>query len=128
LKQYEHLPITFESEGTINSKFKGRIEVKLTNYYSTSGDVYQLFKTCLKKILFETFLKHWKLSKQKEEFVSTFRNYIHLVWLTMFRRLPWSQLFKILNKNIFDIGLSFCVRTGPKLLKLKQFFSAVIQL
>ena len=32
LKQYEHLPITFESEGTINSKFKGRIKVKLTNY------------------------------------------------------------------------------------------------
>jgi dUTPase len=32
LKQYEHLPITFESEGIINSKFKGRIKVKLTNY------------------------------------------------------------------------------------------------
>jgi hypothetical protein len=32
LKQYEHLPVTFESVGTISSKFKGRIKVKLTNY------------------------------------------------------------------------------------------------
>ena len=32
LKQYEHLPVTFESGGSINSRFKGRIKVKLTNY------------------------------------------------------------------------------------------------
>ena len=32
LKPFEHLPVTFESEGTISSKFKGRIKVKLTNY------------------------------------------------------------------------------------------------
>ena len=49
-------------------------------------EIFLLF--CLRKILFLTSLKHWKLSKQKEEFVSTFRNYIHLVWLTMFWRLP----------------------------------------
>ena len=32
LKQYEHLPVTFESGGSISSRFKGRIKVKLTNY------------------------------------------------------------------------------------------------
>ena len=32
LKQYEHLPVTFESGGSISSRFKGRIRVKLTNY------------------------------------------------------------------------------------------------
>ena len=32
LKSYEHLPVTFESEGSINTKFKGRIKVNLTNY------------------------------------------------------------------------------------------------
>ena len=32
LKPYEHLPVTFESEGTISSKFRGRIKVTLTNY------------------------------------------------------------------------------------------------
>ena len=32
LKSYEHLPVTFESEGSISSKFKGRITVTLTNY------------------------------------------------------------------------------------------------
>ena len=32
LKSYEHLPVTFESEGSINSKFKGRIKVNLTNF------------------------------------------------------------------------------------------------
>ena len=32
LKSYEHLPVTFESEGSISSKFKGRIKVTLTNY------------------------------------------------------------------------------------------------
>ena len=32
LKSYEHLPVSFESEGTISSKFKGRIKVTLTNY------------------------------------------------------------------------------------------------
>ena len=32
LKQYEHLPVTFESGGSISSRFKGRIQVKLTNY------------------------------------------------------------------------------------------------
>ena len=33
LKQYEHLPpVTFESGGSISSRFKGRINVKLTNY------------------------------------------------------------------------------------------------
>ena len=32
LKSYEHLPVTFESEGNINTKFKGRIKVNLTNY------------------------------------------------------------------------------------------------
>ena len=32
LKSYEHLPVTFESEGSISSKFKGRVKVTLTNY------------------------------------------------------------------------------------------------
>ena len=32
LKRYEHLPVTFESEGNISSRFKGRIKVNLTNY------------------------------------------------------------------------------------------------
>tara|TARA_B110000977_G_scaffold199260_1_gene286119 strand:+ start:1257 stop:1661 length:405 start_codon:yes stop_codon:yes gene_type:complete len=32
LKSYERLPVTFESEGSINSRFKGRIKLKLTNY------------------------------------------------------------------------------------------------
>ena len=32
LKAYEHLPVTFESGGSISSRFKGRIKVKLTNY------------------------------------------------------------------------------------------------
>ena len=32
LKSYEHLPVTFESEGSISSRFKGRIKVNLTNY------------------------------------------------------------------------------------------------
>ena len=32
LKSYENLPITFESGGSISSRFKGRIKVKLTNY------------------------------------------------------------------------------------------------
>ena len=32
LKSYEHLPVVFESEGAINSKFNGRIKVTLTNY------------------------------------------------------------------------------------------------
>ena len=32
LKPYEHLPVTFESGGSISSRFKGRIKVKLTNY------------------------------------------------------------------------------------------------
>ena len=32
LKQYEHLPVTFESGGSISSRFKGRIKVELTNY------------------------------------------------------------------------------------------------
>jgi hypothetical protein len=32
LKSYERLPVTFESEGSISSRFKGRIKVKLTNY------------------------------------------------------------------------------------------------
>lgn len=32
LKPYEHLPVTFESEGSINTRFKGRIKVNLTNY------------------------------------------------------------------------------------------------
>ena len=32
LKLYEHLPVSFKSEGGINSKFKGRIKVNLINY------------------------------------------------------------------------------------------------
>ena len=32
LKSYEHLPVSFKSEGGINSKFKGRIKVNLINY------------------------------------------------------------------------------------------------
>jgi len=32
LKSFEHLPVTFESEGSISSRFKGRIKVNLTNY------------------------------------------------------------------------------------------------
>ena len=32
LKPYEHLPVTFESGGSISSKFKGRIKVNLSNY------------------------------------------------------------------------------------------------
>ena len=32
LKSFEHLPVTFESEGSISSRFKGRIKVILTNY------------------------------------------------------------------------------------------------
>jgi dUTPase len=32
LKSFEHLPVTFESEGSISYKFKGRIKVNLTNY------------------------------------------------------------------------------------------------
>ena len=32
LKSYEHLPVTFESEGSISARFKGRIKVNLTNY------------------------------------------------------------------------------------------------
>lgn len=32
MKAYEHLPVVFESEGAINSKFSGRIKVNLTNY------------------------------------------------------------------------------------------------
>ena len=32
LKSYEHLPVSFKSEGSINSKFKGRIKVNLINY------------------------------------------------------------------------------------------------
>ncbi len=32
LKSYEHLPVTFESEGSIKTRFKGRIKVNLTNY------------------------------------------------------------------------------------------------
>ena len=32
LKPYEHLPVTFETGGSISSKFKGRIKVNLSNY------------------------------------------------------------------------------------------------
>ena len=32
LKSYEHIPVVFESEGTINSRFRGRVKVTLTNY------------------------------------------------------------------------------------------------
>ena len=32
LKQYEHLHVTLKSVGNISSRFKGRIEMKLTNY------------------------------------------------------------------------------------------------
>ena len=31
LKPYEHLPVTFESGGSINSQFKGRIKLKFAN-------------------------------------------------------------------------------------------------
>ena len=32
LKAYEHLPVTFESAGSISHRFSGRIRLKLTNY------------------------------------------------------------------------------------------------
>ena len=32
LKSFEHLPVTFESEGSISSQYKERIKVQLTNY------------------------------------------------------------------------------------------------
>ena len=34
LKGYEHLPVSFENEGIISSKFQGFVYVKLTNYSS----------------------------------------------------------------------------------------------
>ena len=34
LKGYEHLPVSFENEGIISSKFQGVVYVKLTNYSS----------------------------------------------------------------------------------------------
>ena len=32
LKPYEHLPVVFEASGTISQKFRGRVNVSLTNY------------------------------------------------------------------------------------------------
>ena len=36
LKGYEHLPVSFENEGIISSKFHGVVYVKLTNYSSNT--------------------------------------------------------------------------------------------